>query len=108
MHLRTVRPFLCPLSEERADVDDGRLIIGSSANVSLRGVKFRVGDIEPDIIEAADVVVDYGLMRWNSYAKSSTMIDVGDMRVVRYGSCFDLIDDVLRRHFDIALPAEPG
>ncbi len=87
---------------------DGRLIIGSSANVSLRGVKFRVADIEPDIIEAADIVIDYGLMRWNRYAKSSTMIDVGDMRVVRYGSCFDLIDDVLRRHFEIALPAEPG
>ncbi len=85
---------------------DGQLIIGSSANISLRGVKFRVSDIEPDIIEAADVVIDYGLMRWHRYAKSSTMIDVGEMRVVRYGSCFDLIDDLLRRHFDIALPAE--
>jgi len=87
---------------------DGRLIIGSSANLSLRGVKFRVGDIEPDIIEAADIVIDYGLMRWNRYAKSSTMIDIGEMRVVRHGSCFDLIDDLLRRHFDIALPAEPN
>ena len=87
---------------------DGRLIIGSSANLSLRGVKFRASDIEPEIIEAADVVIDYGLMRWNRYAKSSTMIDVGEMRVVRHGSCFDLIDDLLRRHFDIALPAEPG
>jgi len=85
---------------------DGQLIIGSSANISLQGVKFRVGDIEPDIIDAADVVIDYGLMRWHRYAKSSTMIDVGDMRVVRHGSCFDLIDDLLRRHFDIALPAE--
>jgi len=87
---------------------DGRLIIGSSANLSLRGVKFRASDIEPEIIEAADVVIDYGLMRWNRYAKSSTMIDVGEMREVRHGSCFDLIDDLLRRHFDIALPAEPG
>jgi tRNA A37 threonylcarbamoyladenosine synthetase subunit TsaC/SUA5/YrdC len=87
---------------------DGRLIIGSSANVSLQGVKFRVEDIEPDIIAAADIVIDYGLMRWNRYRKSSTMIDVGAMRVVRHGSCFDLIDDLLRRHFDIALPAEGG
>jgi tRNA A37 threonylcarbamoyladenosine synthetase subunit TsaC/SUA5/YrdC len=86
---------------------DGRLIIGSSANLSLRGVKFRASDIEPEIIEAADIVIDYGLMRWNRYAKSSTMIDIGEMRVVRHGSCFDLIDDLLRRHFDIALPAEP-
>lgn len=86
---------------------DDRLAIGSSANVSLKGVKFRAGDIEPDITDAADIVIDYGLMRWNRYNRSSTMLNVGDMTVVRYGSCFDLIDDLLRRHFDIALPPEP-
>ncbi len=47
-------------------------------------------------------------MRWHSYGKSSTMINFADYSVVRYGSCFDLIDDVLRRHFDIALPPEPS
>ncbi len=86
---------------------DNRLVIGSSANVSLRGVKFRAGDIEPEIIQTADIVLDYGLMRWNRYGRSSTMIDVGDMTVIRYGSCFDLIDDLLRRHFGIELPPEP-
>lgn len=86
---------------------DDRLVIGSSANVSLHGVKFRAEDIEPEIIEAADIVLDYGLMRWNRYGRSSTMIDVGDMTVIRYGSCFDLIDDLLRRHFGIELPPEP-
>lgn len=86
---------------------DNRLVVGSSANVSLRGVKFRAGDIEPEIVRTADVVLDYGLMRWNRYGRSSTMIDVGDMTVIRYGSCFDLIDDLLRRHFGIELPPEP-
>lgn len=86
---------------------DNRLVIGSSANVSLRGVKFRAGDIEPEIVQTADIVLDYGLMRWNRYGRSSTMIDVGDMTVIRYGSCFDLIDDLLRRHFGIELPPEP-
>ena len=86
----------------------GNTAFSVAANLSLQGVKFRVSDIEPDIVEAADIVIDYGLMRWNRYAKSSTMIDVGDMRVVRYGSCFDLIDDLLRRHFDITLPADPS
>ena len=86
---------------------DNRLVIGSSANVSLRGVKFRAGDIEPEIIQTADIVLDYGLMRWNRYGRSSTMIDVGDMTVIRYGSCFDLIDDLLRRRFGIELPPEP-
>ncbi len=85
---------------------DDRLVIGSSANVSLKGVKFRVEDIEPEIRAAADIVVDYGLSRWNVYGKSSTMIDVDRLRVIRYGSCFDLIDDILGRHLGIALPPE--
>ena len=85
---------------------ENRLVIGSSANLSLRGVKFRAEDIEPEVAAAADVVVDYGLSRWSAYGKSSTMINVDTLEVVRYGSCFDLIDDALRRHFGIALPPE--
>ena len=87
---------------------ENRLVIGSSANVSLQGVKFRAEDIEPEILEAADIVIDYGLVRWNKYGKSSTMINIDQMKVVRYGSCFDLIDDLLQRHFDIALPPDPN
>ena len=86
---------------------EDRLVIGSSANLSLQGVKFRAQDIEPEVREAADIVIDYGLARWTRYGKSSTMINADAMRVVRYGSCFDLIDDILRRHFDIALPPDP-
>ena len=78
-------------------------VIGSSANLSLQGTKFRVEDIEPEILDAADMVVDYGLMRWANYAKSSTMINVHDFTVVRQGSCYDLISDILRRHYDIEL-----
>ena len=83
-------------------------VIGSSANLSLRGTKFRVADIEPEIVAAADLVIDYGLMRWAHYARSSTMIDVHDFTVVRHGSCYDLICDVLARHYDIRLPPAPG
>ena len=99
-----------PLMDAMAYIalDNHTPVIGSSANVSLHGVKFRVEDIEPEIIDAADIVIDYGLMRWHSYGKSSTMINFADYSVVRYGSCFDLIDDVLRRHFDIALPPDPS
>mgnify|MGYP001990239153 FL=1 len=86
---------------------DNRMAIGSSANVSLQGVKFRATEIEPEILEAADIVIDYGLMRWNLYGHSSTMINVSDMTVIRYGSCFDLIEDLLRTHFDIQLPPNP-
>ena len=99
-----------PLLDELARIAfaDDRLVIGSSANISLRGVKFRAGDIEPEVLDAADIVIDYGLSRWNRYGKSSTMIDVGRMRVVRHGSCFDLIDDLLKRRFGISLPPDPS
>jgi tRNA A37 threonylcarbamoyladenosine synthetase subunit TsaC/SUA5/YrdC len=86
----------------------GTPVIGSSANLSLQGTKFRVEDIEPDIIDAADLVIDYGLMRWANYARSSTMINVHDFTVVRHGSCYDLICDVLRRHYGITLPPAPA
>ena len=97
-----------PLLDAMAQLsfEAGKLVIGSSANLSLQGTKFRATDIEPEVREAADVVIDHGLMRWSSYGRSSTMINVHDWTVVRYGSCFDLIDDVLRRHFGIALPRD--
>ncbi|HCH56440.1 MAG TPA: hypothetical protein DEV64_05060, partial [Rhodospirillaceae bacterium] len=91
----------------RLAFNDNRMAIGSSANVSLQGVKFRVSEIEQEIIDAADIVIDYGLMRWNRYNHSSTMINVSTMEVIRYGSCFDLIDNLLRNHFDITLPPNP-
>ena len=99
-----------PLLDELARIAfaEDRLVIGSSANISLQGVKFRAEDIEPEVRAAADIVIDYGLARWNRYGRSSTMIDVARMRVVRYGSCFDLIDDLLQRRFGITLPPEPA
>ena len=81
-----------------------RLVTGSSANRSLHGVKHRVVDIEPEIIDAADIVLDYGLCRWVGYGLSSTMLNVADLTVIRYGACFDLIQDALRRHMGIELP----
>lgn len=81
-------------------------IIGSSANVSQKGVKFRVEDIEPEVVASADLVIDHGLMRWACYGKSSTMLDVNELKVVRHGIGFDLIRDRLRRQFGIELPGE--
>lgn len=98
-----------PLLDHMAQLcfEAGRLVVGSSANLSLHGTKFRASDIEPEVLGAADIVIDYGLMRWANYGKSSTMVNVHDWTVVRHGSCFDLIDDVLRREFDIALEPPP-
>lgn len=92
----------------RLSFEAGRPVIGSSANLSLQGTKFRIEDIEKEVLDVADVVIDYGLMRWAVYRRSSTMINVHDFTVVRHGSCFDLIADVLRRHFGILLAPPQG
>ena len=98
-----------PLMDAMADLsfEAGQLVVGSSANLSLHGTKFRAQDIEQQVLDAADMVIDYGLMRWANYGRSSTMVNVHDFSVVRYGSCLDLINDVLQRHYDFKLPPEP-
>ena len=97
-----------PLLDRMAELSLDALtpVIGSSANVTLQGTKFRLADIEPEVLEIADIALDYGLLRWNCYGRSSTMINVADFSVVRHGVCFDLIADALRRHFGIDLAPE--
>jgi tRNA A37 threonylcarbamoyladenosine synthetase subunit TsaC/SUA5/YrdC len=93
---------ICRLSHEH-----GHPLFGSSANKSMQGTKFRVEDIEPDIRQIADVIVDYGLRKYHHYAASSTLLDIVSMKVVRVGSCYELISDVLQRFFKIELPPAP-
>jgi tRNA A37 threonylcarbamoyladenosine synthetase subunit TsaC/SUA5/YrdC len=94
-----------PLLKElgRLSHEHGIGVIGSSANRSLQGTKFRVSDIEPEVVAEADEVIDYGLVRWAAYGKSSTMIDFATMKATRVGACYDLISDVLLRHFGVTL-----
>lgn len=94
---------ICRLSREA-----GHPLFGSSANLSLSGTKFRVADIEPEIKAVADVVIDHGLRKYHLYRASSTLLDLRTMDVVRFGACYELIADVLKRHFKIDLPPAPA
>jgi tRNA A37 threonylcarbamoyladenosine synthetase subunit TsaC/SUA5/YrdC len=92
----------------RLSLAAGHPLFGSSANRSLGGTKFRVEDIEPEITAIADIVIDYGLRKYHLYKASSTLLDIETMTVVRRGSCFELIADVLKRYFQIDLTAPPA
>jgi tRNA A37 threonylcarbamoyladenosine synthetase subunit TsaC/SUA5/YrdC len=82
-------------------------LVGSSANISLTGSKYRVKDIEPKMIAAADIVIDYGLSHYhNPLGRSSTMLDFRDLSIVREGVCFERIRDVIHDEFDIELRAK--
>ena len=82
-------------------------IFGSSANKSRAGTKFRVEDIEPEILEIADIIIDYGLRKYHLYSASSTLIDLRTLEVVRIGSSYELISDILKRYFNHELPPPP-
>jgi tRNA A37 threonylcarbamoyladenosine synthetase subunit TsaC/SUA5/YrdC len=83
------------------------LLFGSSANLTLSGTRFRVEDIQPDILSLADVAVDHGLQRFHPYAASSTLLNVETLEVVRHGSCFADIAYILQRHFGVTLASAP-
>ena len=89
-------------------VEEGQPLFGSSANLSLHGTKFRVEDMESEITAIADVAIDYGLMKYHPWQSSSTLIHCETLEVVRYGSCFENIADILKRHFRIELPPRPA
>ena len=82
-------------------------ILASSANRSGCGVKASVEEIEPEVLAAADLIIDYGPVRHYSEV-ASTQINFETMELVRWGVCFDSIAWVLRRHFGIELPPDPG
>ena len=79
-------------------------IFGSSANTSLKGSKYRLGDIEERVREAASIEVDYGLSKYaNDEGRSSTIIDFRDFSVVRVGVCFDRLQAAFTTRFGVTL-----
>ena len=84
-------------------------VLGSSANRSLSGSKFRLQDIEKEVRDIAAIQIDYGLCRYhNAEGISSTIIDLKTFKVHRYGVCFDQIADIFQRHFGITLAPKPA
>ncbi len=82
----------------------GQLLFGSSANLSLTGTKFCIEDMQDEIIEIADIIIDYGLMKYNLYGQSSTLLNVETLEVFRFGVCYENIAHILKKHFSIELP----
>lgn len=91
----------------RISREEETLLFGSSTNLALHGTKFRVEDMEPEITAIADIIIDYGLMKYHPWQASSTLINCETCEVVRFGSCYENIADILKRHFTVDLPPYP-
>lgn len=83
-------------------------LLGSSANLTGAGTKTVVEDIEPEIRSTADIIIDYGRVKFSHPRPSSTMIDFGNLRAIRYGACYDVVQDVFQRFYNVTLPSDPG
>lgn len=92
----------------RLNDEAGQLMLGSSANLTGTGQKFRVEDVDDGIKEASDIIVDYGLQRYHIYGgRPSTIIDFENMKVLRVGSSYELLRERLKKYWGVDLPEDP-
>lgn len=92
----------------RLSLEAGLPCMGSSANLTGKGTKSLVEDIEPEILQAADIVINYGKMKYSNPRHSSSMYDFKHMRLLRFGACYDVMKDAFSRWYGIELPEDPG
>jgi tRNA A37 threonylcarbamoyladenosine synthetase subunit TsaC/SUA5/YrdC len=92
----------------RLSLEHGVPFLGSSANLTGTGVKYRLEDIEDEVRQSADLEINYGLCKYHTYQRSSTMINFVSMSVIRIGACYELISDILQRYFAFECPPDPG
>jgi tRNA A37 threonylcarbamoyladenosine synthetase subunit TsaC/SUA5/YrdC len=92
----------------RLAVEANLPLMGSSANMTGKGTKTLVEDIEPQILEAADIIIDYGKRKYSVPRASSTMINFKNMELVRFGACYDVVQYTLKKWYGIQYPDDPG
>jgi hypothetical protein len=78
--------------------------VSDNGTVTVATDCLKAEDFERDI---ADVVIDHGLMKYHPWQASSTLLNCETLEVVRFGSCYENIADILKRHFKIQLPKAP-
>jgi tRNA A37 threonylcarbamoyladenosine synthetase subunit TsaC/SUA5/YrdC len=78
----------------------GTPVLGSSANASLTGSKYKLSDVEEPVRRAADLVLDYGATKFSHPdGMGSSIIELPSCRPLRKGIKFDEICDIIAEHF---------
>ena len=84
-------------------------LMGSSANVSLTGSKFRLADVQESLKNGCDLMLDYGTSQYeNEHAIGSTIIELPSWKVLRWGGCFEQQAAIIKKHFGVDLPGRPA
>lgn len=75
-------------------------VLGSSANTSLTGSKYRLLDVEKPVRDEADLLVDYGDTKYSHPGgMGSSIIALPSLLPIRRGIEFDRICDIIHDEF---------
>lgn len=92
----------------RMSWEGAKPLMGSSANVSLTGSKFRLDDVQDSLKSGCDLVLGYGTSPYaNRFDIGSTIIELPSWRVLRWGGCFEEQAALVHKHFGVELPPRP-
>jgi len=84
----------------RLSWERGMPVLGSSANTSLTGSKYRLADVELPVRNEADLVIDYGNTKFSHPSgMGSSIIALPSLKSIRKGIEFDRICDIIRDQF---------
>ncbi len=99
-----------PLHNElaRLSLETAQPLMGSSANISGSGSKFRFEDVQESLREGCDLALDYGPSRYiNEWQMGSTIIELPSWRVLRWGGLFEQQAVLVKKHFGVELAPRP-
>ena len=86
----------------RLSWERGMPVLGSSANTSLNGSKYRLGDVERPVRDEAELVIDYGDTKYSHPdGMGSSIIALPSLKPIRGGIAFDRICDIIRDEFGV-------
>lgn len=78
----------------------GMPVLGSSANTSLTGSKYKLMDVEEPVRKEADLVLDYGNTKYSHPAgMGSSIIALPSLQPIRRGIEFERICDIIKAEF---------
>lgn len=99
-----------PLHNElaRMSLEGAKPLMGSSANLSSSGSKFRLEDVQDPLKQGCDLVLGYGTSPYvNDMQMGSTIIELPSWKVMRWGGCFEAQARLVEKHFGVCLPSRP-
>ena len=78
----------------------GMPVLGSSANTSLTGSKYKLMDVEEPVRKEADLLIDYGNTKYSHPAgMGSSIIALPSLKPIRRGIEFERICDIIKAEF---------